>query len=169
MITLIILLILVGGFFIGLRRGLVYQFVHLTGFLVSLSVAYLYFTDIAPHLRWIPFLGPADSNLGFLPNGAEDIYYQTIAFMILFFGINILWHILGSMLHFLAELPLLRRVNRWLGGAFGFMKVYLIVFLFLNLVFFVPIVSVQDAVSDSALAQAMVQHTPILSEKIEEL
>lgn len=168
-LTLIIILVLAGGFLIGLRRGLVYEFIHLTGFLVSLAAAYLYFTDVAPHLRWIPYPDLADSNLGLFSNITEAIYYQIIAFLILFFGINILWQILGSMLDSLAELPLLRVVNRWLGGVFGFIKVYLIVFLLLNLALFVQIDPVQEAVSNSSLAQGMVEHTPFFSEKIEEL
>lgn len=161
-ITLFILLVLVGGFFIGLRKGLVFQIVNLTGFIIALAVAYFYFNDIAPHLRWIPYPGSTGGN-------AEGIYYQAIAFVILFTGIRILWNILGSTLDFLANLPLLSIVNRWLGGAFGFMKVYLIIFLLLNLVAFVPIISVQQAVSDSTLAQTIVQNTPILSDKVEEL
>ncbi|WP_020006390.1 CvpA family protein [Salinicoccus albus] len=168
-LTLIILLILAGGFFIGLRRGLVYEFVHLTGFLVSLAVAYLYFTELAPHLRWIPSPDLTGSGPGFFSNITEDFYYRTIAFLILFLGVNILWNTLGSMLNSLAELPVLRIVNRWFGGAFGFVKVYLIVFLLLNLVVLIPIASAEDAVSNSALAQGMVEHTPFLSEKIEEL
>ncbi|MBY7142598.1 CvpA family protein [Virgibacillus sp. NKC19-3] len=161
-LTLIILLMLVIGFVIGLRKGLVLQVVHFTGFLVALAGAFFYFNDVALHLRWIPSPGSAEGNI-------ENIYYQVIAFLILFFGIRILWSILGSTLDFLANLPLIGIVNRWLGGAFGFLKVYLITFLFLNLVAFTPIVSVQQAVSDSTLAQKMVQDTPVLSEKINEL
>lgn len=172
MLTLIILLVLIGGFFIGLRRGLVYQIVHLTGFIVALIVAYLYFDDIAPRLRlWIPYPGHADSHLAFFSNALslEDVYYRAIAFAILFFGTKILWHILGSMLDFLADLPLLRIVNRWLGGAFGFIEVYLIIFLFLYFAAVIPVDAIQHAVSNSVLAQAMVQHTPVFSEKIKEL
>ncbi|WP_040984205.1 CvpA family protein [Oceanobacillus jeddahense] len=161
-LTLIILLILVGGFFIGLRQGFVFQFVNITGFIVSLVAASLFFNDITPHISWIPYPGAADSYLA-------TIYHQTIAFLLLFIGTKILWNILGSILNFFANLPLISLVNRWLGGAFGFVKVYLAVFLLLNLVAFVPIVSLQQAVSDSTLAQTMMQRTPVLSEKIEEL
>ncbi|WP_080873477.1 CvpA family protein [Oceanobacillus timonensis] len=160
-LTLIISLILIGGFFIGLRQGLVLQFVNITGFIVSIAAAYLFFNDIAPHLSWIPSPG-ADSSF-------EPIFYQTIAFLLLLIGTQILWNILGSVLNVLANLPLINIVNSWLGGAFGFVKVYLILFLFLNLVAFVPIVSLQKSVSDSTLAQTMLQRTPILSEKVEEL
>ncbi|MFD1066507.1 CvpA family protein [Oceanobacillus locisalsi] len=160
-LTLVISLILIGGFLIGLRQGLVLQFVNLTGFIISLAVAYLFFNDIAPHLSWIPSPG-ADSTF-------EPIFYQTIAFLLLLIGTQILWNVLGSTLNLLANLPLINIVNRWLGGAFGFVKVYLILFLFLNLVSFVPIVSLQDSVSESALAQTMLQDTPVLSEKVEEI
>lgn len=161
-LTLIILFMLVIGFFIGLNKGLVLQVVNFTGFIVAFAAAFIYFNDFALHLRWIPSPSSANSNV-------ENIYYQVIAFVILLFGIRILWNILGSTLDFLANLPLISILNRWLGGVFGFLKVYIITFLFLNLVVLIPIVPVQQAVSDSTLAQKMVQDTPVLSEKINEL
>jgi len=161
-LTLIILLILVGGFFIGLRRGLVLQVVGLTGFIIALAVAYLYSNALAPYLNWIP--SPASTS-----GVTEAFYYQAIAFVLLFIGVRILWSILGSSLDFLASLPLLNIVNRWLGGAFGIVKVYVAIFLLLNLVAFVPHAAAQQTVSESTLAQTIVQDTPVLSEKVEEL
>lgn len=161
-LTWIILLVLIGGFFIGLRRGLVFQVVGLTGFIIALAAASLYSNTLAPYLGWIPSPGSM--------NGiTEDFYYQAIAFILLFIGVRILWNILGSSLDFLASLPLLNIVNRWLGGAFGIVKVYIAVFLLLNLVAFVPNATAQETVSDSTLAQTIVQDTPVLSEKVEEL
>lgn len=161
-LTLLIVLILVGGFFGGLRKGLVFQVVGLTGFIIALVTAYLYSSTFASYLRWIPF---PDSVNGI----AEGFYYQTIAFVLLFIGVRILWRILGSSLDFLASLPLLNIVNRWLGGAFGVVKVYVAIFLLLNLIAFVPHAATQQTVSDSTLAQTIVQNTPVLSEKVEEL
>lgn len=173
MLTLIIVLILIVGFLVGLRRGLIFQVVHLTGFIAAFVVAYLYFDEIAPRLRlWIPY--PAihsDTNLTFLMNSLnlEDAYYRGIAFGMLFFGTKILLHIVGSMLDFLADLPLLKTVNRWLGGAFGFIEVYLIMFLFLYFAALVPVGFIQQAVSDSGLAQTIVHDTPVFSEQIKHL
>ncbi|GMA08499.1 membrane protein [Tetragenococcus halophilus subsp. flandriensis] len=161
-LTLLILLILVGGFFIGLRSGLVLQVVGLTGFIIALAVSYLYFDRLSPYLRWIPFPGSSSGN-------SELFYYQALAFVILFIGIRILWSIIGSSLNFLASLPLLNILNRWLGGAFGVVKVYLAIFLLLNLFAFVPNAFAQQTVSDSTLAQTIVEDTPVLSEKVEEL
>lgn len=172
-LTLILLVILIGGFFIGLRRGLVFQIVHLTGLVAAFVVAYLYFDTLAPKLRlWIPFpSGASDGTFSFFSSALslEDAYYNAIAFAMLFFATKILMHILGSMLDFLMELPILHMANRWLGGAFGFIEVYLIVFLCLCLAALIPVDTIQHAVSNSVLAQAMVQHTPFISEQIKDL
>lgn len=117
---------------------------------------------MAPYLNWIP--SPASTS-----GVTEAFYYQAIAFVLLFIGVRILWSILGSSLDFLASLPLLNIVNRWLGGAFGIVKVYVAIFLLLNLVAFVPHAAAQQTVSESTLAQTIVQDTPVLSEKVEEL
>lgn len=172
-LTLILLVILIGGFLIGLRRGFVFQMVHLTGLIAAFVVAWLYFHDLAQRLRlWIPYpAGGSDSTFSFFSNAIslEDAYYNAIAFAILFFATKILAHIIGSMLDFLAELPLLHMANRWLGGAFGFVEVYIILFLFLYIAALVPVESVQQAVSDSTLAHAMVVHTPVFSDQIKDL
>ncbi|HET7657614.1 MAG TPA: CvpA family protein [Bacillales bacterium] len=173
MLTLIIAIILLIGFIIGLRRGLIFEVVHLTGFIVAFAVAYMYFDDIAPRLRlWIPYPVSTDHvNLTFLSNALslQDAYYNAMAFAILFFGTKILLHIIGSMLDFLADLPLLKTANRWLGGAFGFIEVYLIVFLLLYMVALVPIAFIQQSVSHSVLAQAIVHDTPVFSQQIKHL
>lgn len=161
MLTVLILIILIGGFLIGLRQGLVSQAVHVTGLIAALAVAYLYFHGFAAYFTWIPYPGMPNSN-------SETIYHQVIAFVLLFVGVKILWNILGSALSVFAELPVLNMVNRWLGGAFGFVKIYVVLFLLLSLVSFTPLVSAQDTVSNSELAQAMLEQTPVLSEKKEE-
>lgn len=172
MLTFIILIVLIGGFFIGLRRGLILGIVHLTGFIVSFIVAYMYYDDIAQRLRlWIPYPAEnSDSNLTFLMNALslEDAYYNVIAFAILFFGTKILLHIVGSMLDFLADLPILRTANKWLGGALGFIEVYLLTFVLLYFAALIPVDFIQQHISESMLAQGIVQHTPIFSEQVKE-
>lgn len=172
MIDIILLIVLIGGFLIGLKRGLILQLVHLTGFIVSFLVAYFYFGELAPHLKlWIPYpsLSDSSSNIVLSMLNVEDIYYRGIAFAILFFGTKLAMQILGSMLDFLADLPLLRTVNRWAGGALGFIEIYLVVFLFLFIAAIVPIDSLQTALHKSFIAQGMVKHTPFFSDKIQQL
>ncbi|WP_257346485.1 CvpA family protein [Pseudalkalibacillus decolorationis] len=172
MVDLILIVVLIVGFLIGLKRGLVLQLVHLTGFIASFIIAYLYFDELAPRLRlWIPYPTVPEGSLSMFMNSGflEDAYYRAIAFAMLFFGMKILLHILGSMLDFLADLPILRTVNGWLGGVLGFVEVYLVIFLFLYIAALVPMTSVQSAMEGSLIAKAMVEHTPVFSEKIREI
>ncbi len=171
MLDIILIVLLIGGFLIGLRRGLVLQLIHLTGFIISIVIAFLFSNDLAPHLRlWIPYpnLGDGTGTLLSVLN-VEDIYYRGIAFAILFFGTKIALHILGSMLDFLADLPILRTINGWLGGVLGFLEIYLIVFIVLYIAAIVPNESLQGAFNNSFVAQAIIKHTPFFSAQLQQL
>ncbi|WP_070121731.1 CvpA family protein [Bacillus marinisedimentorum] len=173
MLDLILLIVLISGFVVGLRRGFILQLVYLTGFIVAFVVAYLYFDDLAPHLKlWVPYpaLPEGSSMQLFLDNiHIEAAYYRAIAFAVLFFGTKIIMHIIGAMFDFLADLPVLRTFNGWLGGALGFIEVYLIAFILLYLAAFMQVEFIQQALGDSILAQVIVEHTPGLSRLITNL
>ncbi|WP_458412277.1 CvpA family protein [Schinkia sp. CFF1] len=173
MIDLILLFVLVIGFFIGFRRGFVLQIVYFVGFIAAFIVAYLYSDDVAPFLKiWIPLPAPSkESAVSILFDNfdLEAVFYRVIAFAVLFFGTKIIMHFIGSMLNFLVDLPILRTINGWLGGALGFVEVYLVLFVLLFVGALTPIDSVQVMVNDSLLAKGMIEHTPIVSEKLKEL
>src|SRR5690625_959265 len=120
MLSFILLFILLCSFFIGRRRGFILQFVYLVSFIAALVVAYKYFQPLAGFIRlWIPYPQfSQQSTVGMIIQtfGAETVYYSGIAFAMLFFGTKIVLHILGSMLDFLAHIPVLYTFNKWFGG-----------------------------------------------------
>ena len=61
----------------------------------------------------------------------EDAYYRAIAFVVIFFAVKIILQIIGSMLDFIAQIPVLKQLNVWAGGLLGFLEVYLIIFIVL--------------------------------------
>lgn len=173
MVDIILLLVLVIGFFIGFRRGFVLQIVYFAGFIAAYIVAYLFFDDLAPFLKlWVPMPPISeDSAMSLLMNtfDIEKVYYRAIAFVALFFGTKISLHIIGSMLDFLADLPLLRTVNGWLGGALGLVEVYLLMFIVLYLGTLTPIETIQTLMNESVVARGIVENTPVVSGKLKEL
>ncbi|MTH52909.1 hypothetical protein GKZ89_05755 [Bacillus mangrovi] len=173
MLDLIIAVILLGGILTGLRRGFIMQLVHLTGFILAYIVAYLYYDDLAPKLElWIPYpsMGQGQGAITFFAGAQlEEAYYRAIAFAILFFGTKIAAQIIGSMLDFIAMLPVLKQLNRWGGSILGFAEVYLIVFILLFIGGLLPMENIQDAMGGSFLADAIVHHTPYFSDKVDEL
>lgn len=172
MLDLIILIILVFGFLIGLKRGFILQFIHLTGFIIAFIAAYFYYDKLAPKLTlWIPFPNfSSDSALSLILGhvNLEDAYYRAIAFVVIFFAVKIVWQIIGSMLDFIAQIPILKQLNFWAGGILGFLEVYLIMFILLFIAALLPVESIQSALTNSILADLMVQHTPVFSGLIKE-
>ncbi|WP_227936651.1 CvpA family protein [Alkalihalobacillus deserti] len=173
MLSFLILFILFCSFFIGRRRGFILQIIHLISFIVALVVAYTYFGELASYIRlWVPYPQfSSDSTVGMIINSfnAESVYYSGIAFALLFFGTKIILHLFGSMLDFLAHLPILRSVNQLLGGIFCFIETYLILFVLFFVTALLPIVIVQEIMQGSIVVQLMLNHTPFLSEWLKEL
>ncbi|TCP32125.1 putative membrane protein required for colicin V production [Scopulibacillus darangshiensis] len=173
MLDIIIIILLIAGLFIGLRRGFILQLIHLTGFIVAYVAAYMYYDDLAPKLKlWIPFPSAIDHNSFFehlSPMSMEAAYYRAIAFVIIFIAVKIIMHIIGSMLDFLADLPILRTINSWFGGILGFLEIYLVLFILLYLGSLTPYAGIESAIDHSFMAHLIIENTPVLSEKIKNM
>lgn len=173
MFNLILLLILLAGFAVGARRGLILQLVHLSGFVAAYVIAYKYSGKLAPQLQfWIPYNqnSPASSFFSAIKGlNLQMSFYHAVAFVIIFIVVKIVWQILGSMLDFLANLPILRSVNRLLGALFGFAEVYLVVFILLYIGALTPYMHIEQYVNHSSVAHYMIQNTPGFSQKIQHL
>ena len=173
MLDLAVLIILCFGFLMGLRRGFILQLIHVTGFIIASIIAYLYYDQLAPKLTlWVPYPNMG-TNLT-LPSlfdhvNLEDAYYRAIAFVVIFFAVKMLLQIIGSMLDFVAQIPVLKQLNIWAGGVLGFIEVYLIMFILLFIAALLPVESIQGPLTDSILVEFMIKHTPILSQLIQDL
>ncbi|MGY0693133.1 CvpA family protein [Virgibacillus sp. FSP13] len=173
MVDFILIILLLFGFLIGLKRGFILQAFHLIGFIVSFIVAIIYYDDLASKLAlWIPYpeLSGDSSWAVFLQSlPLEVAFYNAIAFAIIFFAVKIILQIIASMLDFVAELPILHSVNRILGAVLGFLEIYLLLFIILYILALTPVGNVQSWISNSFIAQLIIEHTPILSEQLKDL
>jgi len=173
MLDIAIIIFLIIGFFVGLKRGFILQLFHLIGFIIAYVAAYSYYEQLAPRLTlWIPY--PNFGNMSTLKilgdsSNMESAFYRAIAFVIIFFAAKVLLQIIGSMLDFVAHLPILRQLNVWAGGILGFVEVYLVIFILLYISALVPIEFMQNALDQSIMAKAIVNSTPILSQQIKSL
>lgn len=170
MVNLALLIILVIGFFIGMRRGFILQLIHMIGFIVSLIVAYMYYDELTPKLRlWIPYPNfDADNTLKMVLDGInfDEAFYRAIAFAIIFFAVRLVLGIIGSALDIVASLPILKTLNVWAGAVLGFIEMYLFIFFLLYMAALLPIASIQTALADSSIAEYMLNKTPFFSAEI---
>ena len=174
MVTLLIVAVLAIGFVVGLRRGLILQLVHLLSLIVALVVAKLYYKDLGPKLEmWVPFPSSADTDTSlkmlFNLTDLDSAFYNAIAFFIIFIAVKIVLQIIGSMLDFLAHLPLLKQFNQLAGGALGFTEVYFGVFIVIFIAAMLPIEPLQEMIQSSSLAKTIIMDTPFLSEWVTKL
>ncbi|GAB4075028.1 CvpA family protein [Barrientosiimonas marina] len=173
MVDLILILLLIFGCFIGLRRGFILQAFHLIGFIAAFILAALYYDKLASQLAlWIPYPNlDSDSAwadvLDAIP--MENAFYNAIAFAIIFFAVKILLQIIASMLDFVAELPIVRLFNKWLGAVLGFVEIYLMIFIVLYILVLTPSETIQTWINGSSVAVFIIDHTPFLSEQIKTL
>ncbi|MFA9558675.1 CvpA family protein [Evansella sp. AB-rgal1] len=173
MLSFILFFALVVSFFVGFRRGLILQIIHLLGFIASFAIAYLYYQDVAHYIRlWIPFPQfSSESGMILLVEAFafEEVYYNGIAFAILFIGSRIVLQILGSLFDFLAHLPIINAINRWLGGILGFIEGLLFIVILLHLGALLQIEIIQETIQNSSFAQMIFEYTPVISNQIKEL
>jgi uncharacterized membrane protein required for colicin V production len=173
MIDLILILLLVFGFLIGLKRGLILQAVHLIGYIASFIIAAIFYDDLSDKLAlWIPYPELSDTSLwaDFLQAlPLESAFYNAISFAIIFFAVKFGLQIIASMIDVIAALPILNSINKILGAILGFLEIYLILFVILYILVLTPLGVIQEWVSDSSVALFIVENTPYFSEKIKDL
>ncbi|MGM8213316.1 CvpA family protein [Virgibacillus sp. W0430] len=173
MVNFILLVLLLLGFLIGLKRGFVLQVFHLFGFIGSFIVAVIYYKKLAPKIAlWIPYPDLTGDGtwalfLDSLP--LETAFYNAVSFIILFFAAKIVLQIVASMLDFVSYIPIISSLNKIGGAVFGFLEMYLYLFILLYIFALTPVLVIQDKIQDSSIALFMIKHTPFLSEKMKSL
>src|SRR5699024_314757 len=132
MISILLILILVFGFFMGMKRGFILQLMHLLSFIIAFTVAVLYYKKLAPNLvSWISYSDITSEQLWAILVDSmtmEYAFYNGIVFALIFFSTKIILQIIASMLDFVSILPVLKQLNKLLGAILGFVEDYLILF-----------------------------------------
>ncbi|WP_025114525.1 CvpA family protein [Lysinibacillus fusiformis] len=167
MLDLIILVVLLAGIGVGAKRGFIVQMMHIVSFIVALIVAYIYYKPLAQKfVFWVPYPGVTETgSLGVVIDSLDldRTFYRVIAFAVIFFAVKITLQIVASIFDFIAYLPVLNTVNRWLGALFGMIENYLIMFILLYVCALLPIDSIQNLMSKSLLSGLILEHTPVIT------
>ncbi|MFC3040061.1 CvpA family protein [Virgibacillus xinjiangensis] len=173
MVDFILILLLIFGFLMGMKRGFILQLFHLTGFIIAFIVAVMYYDVLGDRLAlWVPYpdLGEDHAWAEFLQGLPLEVgFYNAVSFAVIFFAVKMILQIIASMLDFVASIPLLRSVNKILGSLLGFVEVYLLLFIILYILALTPLAGIQSWVNGSSVALFILEHTPYFSGKITEL
>lgn len=166
MLTIIIAVCLIIGFIVGFRRGLLLQLMHFISMFASYIIAYMYYQPLAKKIyNYIPFMTVPDDVSKFIFHhiDLEKAYYNVVAFAIIFFASKIVIQVIVSLFDILSNLPILKHLNKFFGGIFGVIEVYILLFIALYILVMVPHEAIQNKIKQSTLATTIVTKTPILS------
>lgn len=164
----IIIIMIVLGVIQGYRKGLIKEAASLAGIILSLFVAYKFSNDLASVLQGtipLPESWTQGTITMLLP--VEKGIYLFIAFLLLFIVTKILISIIASILTGLANLPVLSQLNGIGGALFGFVKVFVVMMVAVNLLSLLPWTTGQEAVENSSLSQGILDITPSLGDSSE--
>lgn len=156
----------------GYREGLVKQLINLFGFIISLFVAYYYYDKLAPYLvELIPAPNFDSSSFYFITQNfdLEAMYYNAIAFIIVFIIAKILLSILLVIIDQIAKLPGLAAVNRLAGAIIGFIQSAIILAIIVYFASIMPWEQVQSAINESSIASNFISMTPAIKANLYDL
>lgn len=175
MLTLIILFVLFFGFYSGARRGLLLQGIYTFGYLIAYLIAKSNYKKLGSFLEmYIPY--PAATSETKLVLFNQDIvldldqaFYAAIAFLLIVFTGWIVVRFIGLFARGLSSIPVFKEANWLAGGIFGFLVVYVALFLILTTLAMIPVDAIQNQFEKSGFARFMVESTPIFSKQIKDL
>jgi len=138
------------------------QLMHLIGFIFAFAAAVFFYDDLAKSLQsWFPSFAESLH--------LDTILYNVLGFAIIFFAVKVMLSIIASIFDFIAKIPIIKSINKLLGGVFGFLEHYLILFIVLYIAAYIPAESLQLMLQQSSVSQFILNETPYFSEKVLEL
>lgn len=166
-----ILIILVGCWINGSKKGLVAMLISTATYFIGWLVARmgakalgLVLSNILPSIGGHEASPTGGTFTNMLTVSSNQFFYNGIAFIIIFYVITFLSRWLLKRVRFLKKVPVVGTVNRWAGGCLDLLIGYLIIFMILMVFQLWPGQWWQDQLANSGLAQWIILKTPILAE-----
>ena len=152
-----LLLLIAGGVIRGYQKGLILQSVFPGGVIFALLAAYRFSGDFSRVLmERFPLPEEVGGGwIGLLP--IEGILYRAVAFILLFVGVKILISIIARFLTGLFDIPVLSQINRLGGVLLNLIQVFLILFIGVHVMNFLPWETGREAVRGSLVCQGRVE------------
>ncbi|MBU0278496.1 MULTISPECIES: CvpA family protein [unclassified Gemella] len=169
MIDIIIILLLFLGFYVGYKRGLLKTLFSIISSILSYAISFILSSRLAFLLvEFIPLKEKLNYNNSNLPNlNISEAYYKVIIFFIVFFLIKYILRVIFRTLNVITKIPIIKVTNKIFGGLLGFLEIYIIIFVFIYLIYVLPLnEELRNMLSSSVLANNIFEKTPILSKML---
>lgn len=162
-LTTLIILILLGCFMNGHRRGMLTMVLMLATYIISWIIAKQGTQLFGGWLK--SFMPPIGDSATFSANLLNDVnnnlfFYNGIAFMVIFTIVSIICHWGIHQLNWIKRLPVIGTVDKLIGGLISFLIGYIIIYVVLIVMQLWPGAWWQMQIANSGLARFIISQTP---------
>lgn len=168
-----VLVVVAVGMVLGYSRGFVAQLLSIAGLVIAYLIAFAFYDDVAPWLQSMLASSGHETyeKYEFLTSELHlDTYvYNALAFALLFFGVKIAFSVGGRLLNLLTSVPGLKQINQWSGATLGVIEAALIVIIAVHVMTVLPNDTSQRLLKQSASAPYIMERTPVITDKLQEL
>ncbi|OEF99336.1 hypothetical protein BHF71_01730 [Vulcanibacillus modesticaldus] len=171
-LDLIIIVVAAGSFLRGYKLGLIRQLINLFGFFIALIMAYRFSDDLALYLMDIiptPYFENSTLYMFSEYFQLQNMFYSSLAFVIIFIISKILLNIGGAILNQIANLPGLATINRLTGAFIGLIQSTILIIILIHVITVMPWQELQQYVESSYISSFLMDITPVITEKLYEL
>lgn len=170
-VDIIILSFMLLGIYMGYSKGLFRQVFSLFSLIIGYIISLVLSSRIAFLLsNFLPFstnnvVSELNNKVSSLNLNISEGYYKIISFFIIFFGIKLIFFILGNLIGTITKLPVIKSVNRFLGAVLGFIEVYILIFVVIYFMYVIPVgENITKLLLESKISTFIFENTPILSD-----
>ena len=175
MISILLLLVLAWGFYIGYRRGLVLQVYYFLVTVISAFVASQLYKSLGDQLHLlVPYANPQEGQgTFFFPSGQlfqlDKVFYAGIAYLLVFGICYTIGRFIGLFLHLIPTKKLDVKWFRIGAGALSLLVTLFVLQMALTILATVPMAAVQNPLEKSVVAKYIIQSVPLTTNFIKQL
>ena len=167
MISILLLLVLAWGFYIGYRRGLVLQVYYLLVAVISAFVAGQFYKTLGDHFHLlVPYANPQEGQgTFFFPSDQlfqlDKVFYAGLAYILVFGICYSIGRFIGLFLHLI---PIKKLDVKWFrigAGALSLLVTLFVLQMALTILATVPMAAVQNPLEKSVVAKHIIQSVPL--------
>ncbi len=170
MLDILVIIVILLTAFTGWRRGIILSVFSIAGYFISLSMARTYSPKVAGYL--IENDGVVNGLNNFLDvpmniarNYTVGALLNVFSFVVIFFIAYLIISSIGHFVNRVNRLPIIGKVNRFGGLAFGAIKGFLLIFIVLALLSFIVNIGnsrLGSTVKNTLIVNTMYENNPVL-------
>lgn len=168
MLDFIVLILLAVSFFIGAKRGLAMQSMHIGSMAIASIVALIFYKRLAEKfIFWVPYPGidtAAKNAVNFTGVDSDTTFYRILAFAVIYFSVMLIGKIIISAFDYVAYIPLFSSTSRIGGAVLGIVEMYTAIYMVMYLIVLLPFDFIQARTNNSIFANFLLEYTPILAQ-----